>query len=349
MDEAHNQCDRNLTYLSPYEYVNAASKTAPVMKKKSALVIFFAFFMSLPGARAQQRIAASYPGIAGYNIPFWTALDTGEFKKLGLEVDPVLISGGSKSMQALLSGGLDFAHVSGGVSVQAALGGAEVAIVATVSNSMSAGVVAAKEIKSYTDLRGKKIGIASFGGNNDIGLRYALKKNGLNPDKDVVFLQLGGERNRLTALERGSIAATIMSPPGLFVAEAQGYSRLGDLNAMGMRYPELSIVVRKRDLKEKRDVVRRYLRAHVEAIRTMKSRRDATVSVIEKYIHVGSKAEAVKTYDYFVRGLSDTLRTEREGITEFLATLEPKVLGASKRNPNDFIDESVLEEVLKAR
>jgi ABC-type nitrate/sulfonate/bicarbonate transport system substrate-binding protein len=298
---------------------------------------------------AQQRVAASYPGIAGYNIPFWVALDAGEFKKAGLEVDAVMISGGSKSMQALLSGGLDFAYVSGGVSVQANLSGADVTILATAANSMSAGVIAAKDVKSYQDLRGKKIGIASFGGSNDIGLRFAFKKNGINPDKDVTFLQLGGERNRLTALERGAISATIMSPPGLFVAEAQGYSRLGDLNTMGMRYPELSIVARKRDLRDRRDLVRRYLRAYLESVRVMKSNRDLTVRVIEKYIHVGSKAEALKTYDYFVKSISDTLRTEREGITEFLATLEAKTPGVSKRNPNEFIDESVLEEVLKAR
>ena len=298
---------------------------------------------------AQQRVSASYPGIAGYNIPFWVALDGGEFKKAGLEVDSVLISGGSKSMQALLSGGLDFAQVSGGVSVQAALSGAEVTIIATASNSMSAGIIASKDIKTYADLRGKKIGIASFGGNNDIGLRYAFKKNGINPDKDATFLQLGGERNRLTALERGAISATIISPPGLFVAEAQGYTRLGDLNAMGMRYPELSLVVRKRDLKERRDAIRRFVRAYVEAVRVMKSNREIVLRVIEKYIHVGSRAEASKTYDYFVKSISDTLRTERDGIGEFLATLEPKLAGAAKRNPNEFIDESVLEEVLKGR
>ncbi|HWH77251.1 MAG TPA: ABC transporter substrate-binding protein [Candidatus Binatus sp.] len=299
--------------------------------------------------QAQQRVSISYPGIAGYNIPFWVALDGGEFKKVGLDVDPVLISGGSKSMQALLSGGLDVAQVSGGVSVQAALSGADVTIIATASNSMSAGVIASKEIKSYADLRGKKIGIASFGGNNDIGLRYAFKKNNINPDKDVTFLQLGGERNRLTALERGAIAATIISPPGLFVAEAQGYARLGDLNAMGMRYPELSLVVRKRDLKERRDFVRRFLRAYVESVRVMKNNRDIVVRVIEKYIHVGSKAEALKTYDYFVKSVSDTLRTERDGISEFLVTLEAKTPNVSKRNANEFIDESILEEVLKGR
>ena len=315
----------------------------------SALLLFAVTIVSSGVAHAQQKVAASYPGIAGYNIPFWVALDAAEFKKAGLEVDPVMISGGSKSMQALLSGGLDFAHVSGGVSVQANLSGADVTILATAANSMSAGVIAAKDIRTFQDLRGKKIGIASFGGNNDIGLRFALKKNGINPDKEVTFLQMGGERNRLTALERGAIAATIMSPPGLFVAEAQGYSRLGDLNAMGMRYPELSIVGRKRDLKERRDLVRRYLRAYLESVRVMKGNRDLTVRVIEKYIHVGSKTEALKTYDYFVKSISDTLRTEREGITEFLATLETKTPGVSKRSPNEFIDESVLEEALKAR
>ncbi|HET9801491.1 MAG TPA: ABC transporter substrate-binding protein, partial [Chthoniobacterales bacterium] len=315
-----------------------------------ALLLAIGFFSLLrANVAAQQRIATSYPGIAGYNIPFWVGLDTGEFTKAGLDVDPVLISGGSKSMQALLSGGLDFAHVSGGVSVQAALGGAEVTILATVCNSMSAGVIAAKDIKSFQQLKGKKIGIASFGGNNDIGLRYAFKKNGMNPDKDVTFLQLGGERNRLTALERGVVAATIMSPPGLFVLENSGFTRLGDLNTMGMRYPELSIVARKRDLKERRDILRRYLRAHLEAIRTMKANRDVTVRVIQKYIHVGSRPEAIKTYDYFVKSVSDTLRTERDGVSDFLATLEPKMAGAAKRNPNDFIDESVLEEALKNR
>lgn len=319
------------------------------MKAAFAVLLLLSGLAGVESAPAQLRVTSSYPGTAGYNIPFWVALDLGEFKRAGLEVDPVLISGGSKSMQALLSGGLDFALVSGGVSVQAALSGADVTIVGSSSNSMSVGVIAAKEIKSYQDLKGKKVGIASFGGNNDIGFRYAFKKNGINPDKDITFLQLGGERNRLTALDRGAISATIMSPPGLFVAEGQGYARLGDLNVMGMRYPELSLVTRKLYLKERRDMVRRYLRAWIDSVRVMKTNREATVRLVEKYIHVGTKADAIKTYEYFAKSTSDTLRTDREGIGEFLTSLEAAKPGVSKRNPNDFIDESALEEVLKGR
>lgn len=300
-------------------------------------------------AEAQEKVASSYPGIAGYNIPFWVALDTGEFRKAGLDVDPVLISGGSKSMQVLLAGGLNFAHTSGGVAVQANLNGAEVVIIATISNTMSAGIIAAKEIQSVQELKGKKIGIASFGGNNEIGMRFALKKYGLDPYKEIVFFQVGGEKNRLAALQKGAIAATIISPPGLFAAEAMGFKRLVDLSDIGMRYPELSIVVRKRDLKERRESVRRYLRAHLEAIRTFKTNRPVTLQIIEKYIHVGSKADALKTYEYFVKSVSESLRTDLEGLREFLESIDPKMPGAGKRNPADFIDESILEEVLRGR
>ena len=77
-----------------------------------SLVVFALAFGLGDQSFAQQRITVSYPGIAGYNIPFWVALDGGEFKKAGLDVEAVLISGGTKSMQALLSGGLDCSPMS---------------------------------------------------------------------------------------------------------------------------------------------------------------------------------------------------------------------------------------------
>ena len=78
-------------------------------------------------------------------------------------------------MQALLAGGLDFAHVSGGVSVQANLSGAEVTIIGTGSNSMSAGVITAKEIKSSMDLK-VKIQHRGFWRNNKYGFQLAFQE-----------------------------------------------------------------------------------------------------------------------------------------------------------------------------
>ena len=67
------------------------------------------------------------------------------------------------------------------------------------------------------------------------------------------------------------------------------------------------------------------------------------------FIHVGSKAHAVKTYEYFVKSVSESLRTDLEGLREFLESIDPKMASAGKRNPADFIDESVLDEALRAR
>lgn len=319
------------------------------MKLKILLYAVCIFWISTAAVQGQERVTSSYPGIAGYNIPFWVALDTGEFRKVGLDVDPVLISGGSKSMQVLLAGGLNFAHTSGGVAAQASLNGADVVIIATVSNTMSAGIIASRDTQSVRDLKGKKVGIASFGGNNDVGMRFALKHYGLDPARDIVFFQIGDEKTRLAALQKGAIQATIISPPGLFAAESMGLKRLVDLADIGMRYPELSIVVRKRDVREKREILKRYLRAHLQAIRTFKTNRPATVKIIEKYIHVGSKADAAKTYDYFVKTVSESLGTDLGGLKEFLESIDPKMPGAARRNPADFVDQSILEEELRGR
>ncbi len=319
------------------------TRLSVVLRAVGILVILSA------AVQAQERVTSSYPGIAGYNIPFWVALDTGEFRKVGLDVDPVLISGGSRSMQVLLAGGLNFAHTSGGVAAQANLNGADVVIIGTISNTMSAGIIASKEIQSLRDLKGKKVGIASFGGNNDVGMRFALKHYGLDPSRDVIFFQVGGEKTRLAALQKGAIQATIISPPGLFAAETMGFKRLVDLADIGMRYPELSIVVRKKDIREKQKTLRKYLRAHLKAIRTFRTNRPATINIIQKYITVGSRADAVKTYDYFVKTVSESLKTDLGGIKDFLESIDSKVPGAARRNPADFVDSSILEEELRNR
>ena len=286
---------------------------------------------------------------AGFNIPFWIALETREFRKLDLDVDAILITGGSRSLMSLLAGDLDFAHASGGFPLQASLRGAALAaIIGTISNTMSAGLVVRKEIQSIRDLKGKKLGIPSFGGLVEAGAVFALRKNGLDPHKDVTLVQTGSETARLAALQKGLTEATIISPPGLFVAEAMGFRNLANLSDLGMRYPEVSIAARRADLKTKRVMVEKYLRAHLNAIRTFKTNKAVTLEIIRKYMmNTSSKTDLEQTYDYYVKRVTDSLRTDLEGLREILTTTETIIPGAGKRNPADFVDESVLEELLR--
>jgi NitT/TauT family transport system substrate-binding protein len=247
-----------------------------------------------------------------------------------------------------LAGDLDFAHASGGFPLHASLRGADVVIIGTISNTMSAGLVARKEIQSIRDLKGKKVGIPSFGGLVEAGAVFALRKNGLDPYRDVTLIQTGSETARLAALQKGATEATIISPPGLFVAERMGFRNLANLSDLGMRYPEVSIAARRADLKLKRGMVEGYLRAHLNAIRTFKTNRAVTLDIIRKYMmKTSSKEDLEQTYDYYVKRVTDSLRTDLEGLREILISADQTIPGAGKRNPADFVDESVLEEALR--
>lgn len=319
------------------------------MKSKYVAIVVWAFLLFTVGiAEAQRKVRSSYSGTAGFNIPLWIALETGEFRKLDLDVDTILITGGSRSLMSLLAGDLDFAHASGGFPLQASLRGADVVIIGTISNTMSAGLVARKEIQSIGDLKGKKLGIPSFGGLVEAGAVFALRKNGLDPYKDVTLIQTGSETARLAALQNGATEATIISPPGLFVAERMGFRNLANLSDLGMRYPEVSIAARRTDLKLKRGMVERYLRAHLNAIRTFKTNKAVTLDIIRKFMmKTSSKTDLEQTYDYYVKRVTDSLRTDLEGLREILISADQTMPGAGKRNPADFVDESVLEEILR--
>jgi NitT/TauT family transport system substrate-binding protein len=319
------------------------------MKNKFVLILVGSLlFSSASLAEAQSKARSSYSGTAGFNIPFWIALETGEFRKLDLDVDAILITGGSRSLMSLLSGELDFAHASGGFPLQASLRGADVVIIGTISNTMSAGLIARKEINSIRDLKGKKLGIPSFGGLVEAGAVFALRKHGLDPYKDVTLIQTGSETARLAAVQKGATEATIISPPGLFVAEKLGFRNLANLSDLGMRYPEVSISARRSDVKLKRGMLERYLRAHLNAIRTFKTNKTATLEIIRKYMMTtSSKSDLEQTYDYFVNRVTESLRTDLEGLREILISTDGTLPGAAKRNPADFVDESILEEALR--
>ena len=119
-------------------------------------------------------VQVGYGGIAGYQLPLWVNKDNGISKKYGIELEPLLISGGALNMQALLAGSIQMSQNSASSALQAALRGAPVALIAVLENRMPLQIIARPEIKTPQQLIGKKIGILRFGGSNDTGVQWAL-------------------------------------------------------------------------------------------------------------------------------------------------------------------------------
>ena len=141
-------------------------------------------------------IHAGYGGIAGYQLPIWVNKEVGISRKYGIELEPLLIAGGALNMQALLAGSIEMSQNSASSAIQAALRGAPVVLVAALENRMPLQIVARPEIKTPQQLIGKKIGILRYGGSNDTGVQWALRRWKIDP-RQVTILQSGATNARM--------------------------------------------------------------------------------------------------------------------------------------------------------
>ncbi len=279
-----------------------------------------------------------YGGIAGYQLPLWVSKEADLSKKYGIELEPLLIGGGSLNMQALLGGSIQMSQNSAYSAIQAALRGAPLVLVATLDNKMPFQVVSRPEIKDPQQLKGKKIGILRFGGSNDTGMKLALKAWKIDPGQ-VTFLQTGGTSSRMSALVQGYIDATIFSQPDIYNARKLGMNVLGDVGDFSL-FPNTSLMVTRSYLERQRRLVKNQLKAHVESLHYIRTNREGSQRVLKKYLKVNDPKAIETTYDFFARRFISLPRTDVEGITNFL-----KELGAPQRNPMEFIDMSLLDEL----
>src|SRR5512132_4601826 len=158
----------------------------------AALVIVF-LSAHTPSALAAQakpliNVVAGYGSADGAVAPLWFAKETKLFEKHGLDVLLVGMGTGSVSLRALIAKDLEIASLSGSGLVQAALQGADTVLIAALINGFVFKVFAAPEISSPAQLKGKKLGVSRYGATSDFAVRLALKKWGLNPDRDVAIL-----------------------------------------------------------------------------------------------------------------------------------------------------------------
>jgi ABC-type nitrate/sulfonate/bicarbonate transport system substrate-binding protein len=162
-------------------------------------------------------------------------------------------------------------------------------------------LMAAPEIKTAQDLKGKKVGISSPGGSADIATRKALKALGLDPEKDnITFVPLGSHAQRTAALFAGSIQAAVDDPPNTAELIDRGFHSIYDLAGQKLPTAQTAIVVQSSFLTSKRDAMQRYIDSLVEAVAYMKKHRTETVSIMKKYFNAAPTAkgyeEAVDFY-----------------------------------------------------
>jgi len=269
------------------------------MARFFALLIFVLALATPAGSRADVvYIGISTPGL--YEIPTEIAQRKGFYKEEGLDVRKVVIRT-TLQVAALMAGELDYSTVSGNIA-RASIQGLPVKGVMGWFDRPLHILIARPGFKRLTDFKGKRIGVSGLGSAPHIILREALSQAGMNPDRDVITLAVGGSGDRLAALVAGTVDATPLDVAYVEKAEKLGLVPLlyfGDV--VHTRLGGYGVSMDK--IRKNPSQIVRVVRATLKGVRFIKDNKPETVSIMRDYLHVSVEG-AAKVHDFSLRSLN---------------------------------------------
>ncbi|HET7004142.1 MAG TPA: ABC transporter substrate-binding protein [Candidatus Binatia bacterium] len=275
------------------------------MKLSSALrlgistVSILAF--SPPPVSAAEEIKIASTGAGLSTLPLEVAARKGFFRDEGFDVLTITMRA-NIAVNALLTQGVDYATPSTS-TIKAATAGLPVKTIAVLLGRPDYFLTVKKDVKSLRDLKGKRIAIGSYGAAADLALRAVAKQDGLDPERDLVRLQMGGAAARYAALASGSVDATILTLPYNLQAERAGYK---DLLWFGerMELPLAGLAVRDETIKKNPKQVYGIIRAVFRAMAFAGANREETIQMLTNWLKL-DRDVAARSYELGKRSWSD--------------------------------------------
>lgn len=301
-----------------------------------------------------KEINVCYSGSSGTQIVVWYAQEKGLFKKYGLNSKLIAVKGGSTATIAMVSGEMDFCQIAGPAVVTAVVAEQDLAIIAGLFNTYVTSLITNSEIQTPEDLKGKALAISKPGGASDVELRVILKELNLKPDDEVPILAVGGQGERLAAMETKQIAGTILSPPMTTIAKQKGYREFLKMSSLNKPYQHTALVSTRKYIEENPETVENFLKAIIESIAMMKQDQSGTVEVLKKYLLLDEESndginveEALnESYEVLVKEvLPDIPYPNLEGIQTILNRLEAENPNAKNFKPSDVVHTTTLEKL----
>ena len=217
------------------------------------------------------------------HLPVWVAKDAGYFAKNGLNVEPVQIRGGSLITMAIMSGQLQFSGVGAASVVAGRIEGGDLVLLACPADLEPVYLIARPEIKLPAELKGKVSAVTRLGSSIHFYLRSALKTVGVDSDKDMTLLQLGGSPEIVAALESGRISAAALTIRDALPFFQRNWPVLVDLSKTDLIYPSSCVTSSRAFVKSEPRNVERFLSAYVAGIQLIKKDTNLGVRSLMKW------------------------------------------------------------------
>ena len=193
-----------------------------------SMIVFLIF--GVAQARAQEILRLAWAGFSPTNSPIWVMEDRKLLQKQGVTPEIIAINASPTVLQALLANEIEAASISVTTLTSSRLAGADTVMILGVVPTFVDHIVSLSNITAVEQLKGKTAGVNRLGSTSDLGLRLALKKLGIDPEKDVKIIPTGGTAERFAALSKGITQFTIIPEPFLTQAEKLGFRNLFNIS-----------------------------------------------------------------------------------------------------------------------
>jgi ABC-type nitrate/sulfonate/bicarbonate transport system substrate-binding protein len=320
--------------------------------KKALLVFTLVLFCaaawhSQSGAQDKklERIRIGGGSVGAPQMSMWFAKEANLYERHGLAVEAISIPGSSMALQAMLSGEVPIIQLGGAASIQANMAGADTVIVATILTKFLFSIFSRPEITTIADLKGKIFGATRFGTLSDFASRFALQKNGLDPERDITMVQTGGQPETLAALLTGRVQAAALSVPAILRAKKGNMRELLDMAKLEAKIHQNGVVTTQKYLRTNQDTVRRFLRAYIEGAALAKKDKAFATRVMAKYLKTDDREILDDAYERVILHIAIPPYPTAEGVGVLLKTLEKTQPKARTAKPEDFIDGRLVREL----
>ncbi|HWH76449.1 MAG TPA: ABC transporter substrate-binding protein [Candidatus Binatus sp.] len=284
--------------------------------------------------------------------PLWIAEDQGFFKKQGVDVKQVNISGGTQGAQMMVSGGVDVSYDDPISCIVATAGGAPVVDIYAGTPSLAFLIVGGPGVKTIADVKGKRVGSSGLGlSASRLALLVGFRRFGLDADKEqITIVAAGQEPERIAGLTAGAIAATVISPEYRTKLEQLGINMLADLRTLNIPWETASVITTAKNMQTKRDMIERVLRALLQANAFIlnPANRSHVVELLTTQLALKSQADAAAVYDDLIKFyVLKKPYPNRDGLNNIIAEVAKSVPKAAGLKYEDVVDSSIIEKLDK--
>jgi NitT/TauT family transport system substrate-binding protein len=253
-------------------------------------------------AQTLRKVHATIPALTESSIAFFAAKEKGFWRDEGLEVE-LIVARASASIQAVIAGNVDFG-TAGGSALLPIVRGLPMTFLFTTFNRANFSLYTRPGIRSVQELKGKRLGVSSFGSGPDSLVRDLLKDQGIDGGRDITILPVGSGMERFIALKTGIVDAAVLSPSAYMMAEEAGFRELYSFVTQGdYVYLQGGVIARNSLLKSDPALVEKFIRGSVRALLYARANRSESIATLVRVLKIKEDI-AARVYDEIRPGIT---------------------------------------------